>query len=171
VIESLPRFRGKSNLNTYSKAVVRNVLLDLVDSTQTDKRRSNTNTHSLTLDGRVQESESGAKTEPMDHEANLLRGHAREASRLGWHPGMEEEDRVESLDDHALLALVDEVLDGTAAWWKMVDRESWETVAERMGTTVADARRRIPLAWAEVQDIPEVIAIVTTALKRRMVNP
>ena len=171
LIRSLPHYKGASNLNTYSKTVVKNGLLDLVDRTRTDKRKANTDTHSLALDGDVQESQDGHQVKPLDHEADLLRGHAQEPSRCGWHPGMEEEDRLDSLSDHALLALVDEVPDGTAAWWKMADRESWEIVAGRMGTTVATARKRIPAAWAEVLEITEVVGIVTTALRRRMVNP
>jgi hypothetical protein len=85
------------------------------------------------------------------------------ASRIGWHAGMAQEDRVDDLDDHALTGLVDKVPDGLAAWWRMVDGEPWEVVAERMAVSPRMAQRRIPPAWGQVLAIPVVLAIITTA--------
>jgi DNA-directed RNA polymerase specialized sigma24 family protein len=151
-------FKGLSSLNTYADRVVRNGLLDLLDGSEAYTRLANSKTISLVLDGQVQESKQGVDVEVWDHEAVLLR-----ASRSGWNPGMVEEDWVGELDDHALLALVDEIPDGLGAWSRMVEQEQWKAVADRMGVGTATAKRRVPVAWGQVLAIPEVALIITTA--------
>jgi hypothetical protein len=83
---------------------------------------------------------------------------------------MAEEDWVDELDDHALLALVDRIPDGLAAWWRLVDAEPWKVVGQKMGVSIATAKRTIPPAWVRVLAIPEIATIITTARQRRMVR-
>ena len=154
---AIPVFQGLCSLNTYSGRVVRNGLLDLQDRSKTKIRFANSETVSLALDGEVQENKQGLSVEVSDHEIDLLK-----ASHSGWHPGTAEEDWVAQLDDHALLALVERIPDGMGAWWRMVEEEPWKIVAGKMGVSVAQAKRRVPVAWDQIRAIPEVTLIIAT---------
>jgi DNA-directed RNA polymerase specialized sigma24 family protein len=152
LVLATPTFKGLAKFNTYSDRVVRHRYLDLLDASRAGIRFANSKTVSLVLDGGAQQNKQGEVVEVWDHESVLLK-----ASRSGWHPGMIEEDWADDLDDHALLALVDRVPNGLGAWWRMVDMETWEVVAEKMGVGVATAKRKVPVAWVRVLAIPEIV--------------
>jgi RNA polymerase sigma factor (sigma-70 family) len=183
VIESLPAYRGKSKLNTWSDRVVKRDLLDMNRASGRDVRKGNGDSTPVCLEGET--TEDG---DPVgDNEAKLLAGHAgtwdakkgkgAKAEPTGWNPrnltsgpNLEEEDRVEGLDDGPLMALVDRVPDGTAAWLYEVEGWPMKDVAEYMGIPFGTAKRRVPRAWEHIQALPEVGRIVRTALRRRMVD-